>query len=465
MSSHCLPSTTEFSPHRLHPDTLSAENAGYAVSLFKHGARAYEKTRYPQKHGLYHEIRTPSATLQFNLNNEIVIVRGLDGDWPSSREWLKRSPGNDWVYYSTGGYGGTHEIIGSNVLAEPIRFRIPTPYNEVYRATGEYYLPNLPYPSNAILGGSPFENPAVGNLLAKWHKTVKEAATRLQHAAKPFGTFLEKAMCNSPERLKNRADRLHGIIGGRMSVLSPDTRHVDYNVIPLRVTEGCLYHCRFCRVKSGKTLQHRSMASIEEQIRALKTWFGPDRVNYNALFLGGNDGLAAGKDLLLSAVEKAAEELGLTRSFLDGFNVFLFGSVDSFLAADTALFDALQTMNCRTYINLGLESADPKTLNTIGKPITARQVKKAFAKMLEINRRFSAVEVTANFLMDESLPESHYRAFVDLVRGSLSEPIGKGSIYFSPLCLRPPSQHSLYFFNQLQAMSRLPVYLYLIQRL
>ncbi len=460
-----LPSTADFSPRRRHPDTLTAESAGYAVSLYKHGARAYEKTRYPQKHGLYHEIRTPSATLCFNLNNEIVIGRGRDGGWPSSREWLKRSLGNDWVYYSTGGYGGTHEIIGSNVLPEPIRFRIPAPYNEVYRATGEYYLPNLPYPSNAILGGNPFENPAVANILTTWHESVKEAAARLKHAAGPFDAFLKNAICNSPERLKDRADRFHEIIGGRLSVLPPDTRHVDYNVIPLRVTEGCLYHCRFCRVKNDKTLQQRSMASIEEQIGALKTWFGPDLVNFNALFLGGNDALAADTGLILSAVEKAAAELGLARSFMSGFNLFLFGSVDSFLGADTALFDALQTMTCRTYINLGLESADPETLDAVGKPITARQVKTAFDKMLEINRRYGAIEVTANFLMDESLPAGHYRAFVDLVRGRLPEPTAKGCIYFSPLCLQPPSQRLLYFFNQLQAMSRLPAYLYLIQRL
>jgi tRNA A37 methylthiotransferase MiaB len=240
---------------------------------------------------------------------------------------------------------------------------------------------------------------------------------------------------------------------------------VDYNVIPLLVTEGCLYHCRFCRVKDNKPFQQRPTSSIADQIRALKAWFGPDRVNFNALFLGGSDALAADGALLRSAVERAVSELGLDRSYMRGLHLFLFGSVDSFLAADAALFDAFQAMDCRTYINIGLESADPETLDAIGKPITARQVKTAFDKMREVNRRFSAIEVTANFLMDDSLPTGHYPAFIDLVRGGVSEPSGKGTIYLSPMCLRPPSQHSLYFFNQLQAMSRLPVFLYLIQRL
>ncbi len=137
-------------------ETLTAEAGDYRVTLYKKGADTYAKTRHPVAHGLYHEIRTPDAVLQFNLYNEIVRARGLDEGWPSDREWLKRTLGDDWVYYSTGGYGGRHETFGAGSLPQPIRFHIPTLYSEIFRATGEYYLPNLSYPSNAILGDQPF---------------------------------------------------------------------------------------------------------------------------------------------------------------------------------------------------------------------------------------------------------------------------------------------------------------------
>ena len=50
--------------------------------------------------------------------------------------------------------------------------------------------------------------------------------------------------------LHERSQKLNEIIGGRVSVLPPDTRHVDYEVIPVMISDGCLYHCDFCCVKS-----------------------------------------------------------------------------------------------------------------------------------------------------------------------------------------------------------------------
>jgi radical SAM superfamily enzyme YgiQ (UPF0313 family) len=88
---------------------------------------------------------------------------------------------------------------------------------------------------------------------------------------------------------------LNKIIGGRVSVLPPDTRHVDYDIIPLTIADGCLYHCRFCCVKTEQKFQVRSKENIHEQLRALKNHFGDDLVNYHALFLGNHDALAAGK--------------------------------------------------------------------------------------------------------------------------------------------------------------------------
>lgn len=438
---------------------------GYTLTLFQQGADTHVKTRHPHKHGLYHEIQTPEAVLQFNLNAEIVRAQGRGDRWPSSLEWLKRTAGNDWVYYSTGGYAGTYETLGAGILDTPIRFRIPTPYNEVYKATGEYYLPNLPYASNAILGGDPFQHPAVAHLAADWHRIVTRAAAEIGAPGAPFAAFLRAAAANTPDALQARAERLFALIGGRIAVLPPDTRHVDYNVIPLRVAEGCLYQCRFCRVKSGKPFRTYSRKAVDRQIEALSAYLGADRINYNALLLAGSDALNADKDLLRYALDRACSALRPDAGCMQGCWVFLFGSVDSLLAADDGFFDNLEENPCRVSINIGLESADPDTLAAIGKPITADRVTAAFSKMQAINQRCDSVEITANFLLDESLAPEHYAAFLDLAAGRKPGPPGKGTLYFSPLCATAPSQRLLFYFNQLQAASRHPVFLYLIQRL
>ncbi len=59
-------------------------------------------------------------------------IQGRRDDWPNPAEWLKRTQGNDWIYYSSGDYNG---IVG--------RF-------------GEYYFPCLSYPSNSIMADKPF---------------------------------------------------------------------------------------------------------------------------------------------------------------------------------------------------------------------------------------------------------------------------------------------------------------------
>jgi hypothetical protein len=67
--------------------------------------------------------------------------------------------------------------------------------------------------------------------------------------------------------------------------------------------------------------------------------------------------------------------------------------------------------------------------------------------------------------MDEHLPANHYPTILELIRESLPHVKPKGSIYFSPLTFDQPSRSRLFEFNRLKIMSRLPAYLYIIQRL
>jgi hypothetical protein len=67
--------------------------------------------------------------------------------------------------------------------------------------------------------------------------------------------------------------------------------------------------------------------------------------------------------------------------------------------------------------------------------------------------------------MDKSLSETHTLSMLDLVRGGIRLPRPKGSIYLSPLKFGSPSREVLFDFYHLKTQSRLPMFLYIIQRL
>jgi hypothetical protein len=414
---------------------------GYKIILDKKGADRYIKISYPQRYGRYSEVESADAVYQFNCNGEILFAKGKGRQWPDPQEWLKRSVGNDWIYYSTGGYTG------------------------VFEAIGEFYLPNLQYPTNALIGGKPFAADHVRRIINGWHEKVLEIRDGLAGAAPDITNFIDRVALNSPANLAEKARRFFQINGGRVTVLPPDSRHVDYNIIPLTIAAGCLYKCRFCKVKTSKPFEEVERTEIDRRLEELAEFYGENVKNYNSLFLGEHDALCCNPDLVIYSVARAYERLGFAGSYMRGANVFLFGSVGSFLAAEEQLFDELRRMPCEFYINIGLESADQETLDVLGKPVSATMVEEAFRRMQNINDRYSNIEVSANFLMDATLPKNHYPSFLRLVRDSLPRRKPKGTIYLSPLKFDAPSRDLVFDFNRLKLQSRLPTFLYIIQRL
>ena len=411
----------------------------HKITLDKPGADTYIKISYPLKYGIHSEIETRDAVLQFNLNHEIVRARGKDDKWIQPTEWLKRSMGNDWVYYSTGGYTG------------------------VFEATGEYYLPNLPYPTNSLLGGKPLKESSVIRITHTWHDMVQAVKATLPHPE--VQSFLERVLANTPKVLEQKARNLFDIADGRITVMPPDARHVDYDIIPLTISHGCLYKCKFCRVKTDQPFSMASETEILSKINRLKKLYSRDIVNYNGLFLGEHDALNAHADLILFAAATAYQKFDFKHSYMKGARLFMFGSVDSLLKAPEYLFKQLNRLDYATHINIGLESANQETLDRIGKPITTTQVVKAFDKMQEINRQYDRIEITANFIMDETLPRGHYSSFLSLVQDKVPRTRNKGCIYLSPLRINAPSRSVMFQFNELKRHSHLPTYLYIIQRL
>ena len=111
----------------------------YTITIEKQFAREIIKASFPLRYGKCSVIKTPEYEFLFNLNGEIKFIRGLNlKSWPHLAEQLKRTDGNDWVYYSVGDESGEKGIISW---------------------LGEYYLPSLPYPSNSAWEFSYFSNP------------------------------------------------------------------------------------------------------------------------------------------------------------------------------------------------------------------------------------------------------------------------------------------------------------------
>ncbi|MBT8329460.1 MAG: radical SAM domain-containing protein [Desulfofustis sp.] len=413
----------------------------YHFELFKRGSRRYEKVSYPLRCGVYHEIDGPDAVLHLDLNHQPLRLIGKQKNWPHPQEWLKRTIGDDWIYYSTGGYTG------------------------VFETTGEFYLPNLPYVTNNHLGGKPLDQEPIRSQVECWPAVIDSIAASCRGCSDEINLLIDRIRQRTPVSLARRAKLLHRIVNGPVSVLPPDTRHVDYQVIPVNVSLGCLYKCSFCRVKNMSSFTQLTLAQIEAQLDSLQALLADDLVNFNAIFLGQHDGLSCTSSLLCAAVESAHRKLDLEASYLDGTNTFLFGSVGSLHAAEEKLFDDLDKLPGRVFINIGLESADQATLDLLGKPLRAEKVSAAFHLIQTINKRYRSIEITANFVTDPDLPESHYKTMMELIRDQVGTTRDKGCIYLSPLRFNDPSRARLFDFYKIKRLSRLPLYMYTIQRL
>lgn len=412
---------------------------------FIKGTDRYAKVSYPLRYGHYSEIRTREYIYQFNLNGEIKFITGRNRDtWPDPSEWLKRTVTNDWLYYSTGGYSGTLEY------------------------SGEYYVPCVQYSSNSIILNSPFNNDSVKTAIKSYdqlYEIINESTINALDIE--VGLFLEKIKRWSPEVLKQRKLDLRKILEDRITVLPPDTRHVDYDVIPLVIADGCLYKCGFCALKSPKSFSLRSEKNILEQIHRLKQFYGEDIKNYNSIFLAQHDALNAGIDLIEQSAVYAFDELGLGDSNMTGTNLFLFGSVGSLLKGDDGFFERLNRLPFKIYINIGLESGDEETLRYIKKDITSSDVQSSYSRMTEINRKYDNIELTSNFLYSESLPENHFPSIFKMIDKNIDKNQWKGTVYFSPMLGsdKNETRGTKRKFYDIKRRLPVPSYLYLIQRL
>ncbi|WP_461834739.1 radical SAM protein [Desulfothermus sp.] len=404
------------------------------------GERKYKKLSYPIKVGLYTLIENRDAKLFFDLNGEIKFIHGKIPDWIHPNEFIKRTKANDFIYYSSGEY-----------------------YGGIYDATGEYYVPCFQYPSNNLWQKDIKGIVEFGKAL--WKDIVEKLKrVSIKEIPKKIRKDIEKIVSIDNRYLKKRAMLLKKIYDANITVLPPDTRHVDYEIIPIIISDGCLYHCKFCRVKSRDVFSERSKEDILEQIIDIKKFYNSDIKNYSSLFLGLHDAFNCSFETIKFSIEKAMEIFQIENSYVKDKNIFLFASVESFLNQKLDVFEYLNKIpDTKVFINMGLESVHQETLRKIGKPIDSSQVRESFEKMLYVNKKYINIEITANFLLDLSFSEKHFDLMISLIRDTVKRPFYKGTIYLSPLS----TENKRDILNKVMELKRhsfLPMYLYIIQR-
>ncbi len=410
------------------------------IKVNKKGSKVYKKVSYPLRVGIYSEIETKDYIFQYDLNGEIKYIQGKT-NWPHPLEWLKRTKTNRWVYYFAG------------------------EYNDVFDAIGEYYLPCFQYQTNTLWKRDPFEDEEVKRALEYWRGFYEQLyKINIDVFEEDVRKFLKKVKRANPSYLEKRAEELYSIIRTKINVLPPDTRHVDYECIPLIISDGCVYGCKFCMVKSQKSFKERDWQDVKLQIKKLKNFYSEDLVNYNAIFLGENDGLNSSFNFLLDSVMTAYKEFNFENSYLKGSYLFIFGSVKSFMKLKDKELEELNVSPFYTYINIGLESPDPDTLKMIGKPLSESEVKECFLRILEVNKKFLNIEVSVNFLFDFSFPNTHFDSIERLLQDLVDRPYSKGCVYLSPLNIPKSPKKMLRFFKNFKRKSKLPMYLYIIQK-
>lgn len=430
-------------PHLSCRETAVRHQGGWSLRLHCQGLAVHEKLSYPVRYGRYHELLTPDAVYHLGLDGFPKYAQGRRADWPHPQEWLKLTRGGDWIYYSTQGY------------------------SDLFDLTGEYYYPFLSYVSNPLFSGNPFQCRAVVDLLQGHDQLCRQAAELVD-----TGVFTEEAgdvlrlFSHWSSEIISRHGQAHlRLLQTRIPVLPPDCRHVDYDVLPVIISEGCLANCGFCRVKTSGEFRVRPLPEVEKQLLGLQGLLGAELANYRGIFLGQHDTLACGIDHIHAALELVLGRLALGRGFVREPVVFFFASTASLLAAGEAELRRLERNDCRIHINIGLESFDQATLDALQKPVRGEDNIAAFRRILTINRQCSRLALSANLVSGRQTGPGHLDRTIAVITREVPVFDPGTVIYLSPLTGAYVVREVRADLRRIQALRRLPVYPYLIQRL
>jgi hypothetical protein len=143
----------------------------------------------------------------------------------------------------------------------------------------------------------------------------------------------------------------------------------------------------------------------------------------------------------------------------------MFGGAHTLLEAPESLFATLNKLPFENiYINVGLESAHRPTLDELGKPQTGRDVRRAFRLLQRLNLEYDKINISCNFLIGDDLPPEHTES-VRALLASAETRMSKGTAFISPIEGQSTHRQTRTEFTKIKLAAKMPVYLYLVQRL
>ncbi len=413
---------------------------GFHVSLNLRGLNRWEKLSYPARFGLLHEVSGNGFTVRFNMRGEVTHFRAEDDSWPHPHDWIRITPSGKRIYMSAGSY------------IDPV---------SLY---GEYFIPVPEERTNSLFPANPFSMPGVRHAARNLDRWL-DRLTGIKNPPGSLAGFLDSVR-RSRRTAGERSAEFKRAIKGAVPVLPPDARHVQYDLLPVIISDGCLHNCGFCTIKTGNDFRERRTDEIKGQLDSTRQWLGQDIRNVNALFLGQNDALACSGELILRAISLTRERLEISRSFMKEPRVFMFGSVTSLLEAENDLFRKMEATEFQWHINIGFESFHQTSLEMLKKPVAAREVKDAFSRAAEINRTFRHVEITGNIVLWEQLPDRHMQLAKETLADHAANSAGGRplTIYLSPVTGHDleGSGRIMKMAKEIQRGSPLPCFLYLL---
>ncbi len=244
-----------------------------------------------------------------------------------------------------------------------------------------------------------------------------------------------------------------------MLALPPETVHVDYRVLVLKLMDGCINNCAFCSVRGESGFNLRDREDIDRQIEASAEVYGEDLYNYNSVVFGECDALASPE--IEYAANRAFEGFRCGASYHEGPALFLFATNQSLLEQPGGTFEMLERVPFeKVYINVGWEAATDERLSELGKQQTAADVLRGMERAGEINRAQGKVKVSGNFILEDGYGCDDK---VDAIRGTNFT----GALYLSPLQCRCSSEQAYSDLLTIQnaAGHKVQAYLYTMQRL
>lgn len=290
--------------------------------------------------------------------------------------------------------------------------------------------------SRATLSGATYLRGLDGAVLERFggpaHEDVRITDERVVHER--VVAFTAQARPGAPAALSDwsverlLAERQRFLRTYRPIGIVPPDR---YRSLIIQATHGCSFNgCLFCSLYKGQRHRVVPVDELSAHVAAVKAFMGSQLAERRGIFLGEANALAMPHDAMLRAFDVLHAELPTlahdVSSFVDAFDDY----------RSTAELKQLRERGL-SRVFVGVESGDPSTLSTLGKPATVDNVEHLVTTLKEAG-------VSVGVIFMAGLGPAHVEASARL---AAQLPLTTDDvIYVSPLVLdaKGPLAHALH---------------------